>query len=181
MLEEAYQLQSSVKRDKLCWSWKRVYRVRYGMEQRKDRRTYNSMRNQMEVQSARSISLWRSMGTVGEKLQESNVCGIGEKISHRGRSFNNDGYCWADFERKTLDSSQFGRKWLRSIDPQSLLAWQQERLLTLPTMRGGICWSSKTLLTNSSLCKSHMGQISERISANSEQPAKMAICGERNP
>ena len=30
------------------------------------------------VQPTRSTSLWRSMGTVGEKLQESNVCGIGE-------------------------------------------------------------------------------------------------------
>ena len=36
---------------------------------------------------------WTSMGTVGEKLQESNVCSVGEQISHRGRSFNNDVYC----------------------------------------------------------------------------------------
>ena len=40
------------------------------MEQRRDRRTSNSTRNQMEVQSTRSTSLWRSMGTVGENLQE---------------------------------------------------------------------------------------------------------------
>ena len=39
----------------------------------------------MEVQPTRSTSLWRSMGTVGEKLQESNVCSVGEQISHRGR------------------------------------------------------------------------------------------------
>ena len=51
--------------------------------------------------------IWRSMGTVGEKLQESHVCSVGEKISHRGRSFNNDVYCWADIEVKTVDSIQF--------------------------------------------------------------------------
>ena len=43
-----------------------------------------------EVQPTRSTPIWRSMGTVGEKLQESNICSIGEQISHRGRSFNND-------------------------------------------------------------------------------------------
>ena len=64
-------------------------------------------RDQMEVQPTRSITLWRSMGAVGEKLQESNVCSIGEQISHRGRSFNNDVHRWADFECKTFDSSQF--------------------------------------------------------------------------
>ena len=47
----------------------------------------------MEVQPTRSTTLWRSMGAVGEKLQESNVCSVGEQISHRGRSFNNDVYC----------------------------------------------------------------------------------------
>ena len=36
----------------------------------------------------------------------------------------------------------------------------QERLLTISTMRRRICGSSKTLSTNSSLCKSHMGQVS---------------------
>ena len=41
----------------------------------------------MEVQPIRSTSLWRSMGAVGEKLQESNVCSVGEQISHRGRFF----------------------------------------------------------------------------------------------
>ena len=44
----------------------------------------------MEVQPTRSTPHCRSMGVVGEKLQESNVCIIGEQISHRGRSFNND-------------------------------------------------------------------------------------------
>ena len=47
----------------------------------------------MEVQPIRSTSLWMSMGAVGEKLQEGSVCSIGEQISHRGRSFNNDVYC----------------------------------------------------------------------------------------
>ena len=60
-------------RDKLCWSWKRLCRVRCGMEEIRDRRTSQSRRNQMEVHSTRSTSLWRSMGAVGEKLQESNV------------------------------------------------------------------------------------------------------------
>ena len=46
--------------------------------------------SQMEVQPTRSTSLWWSMGTVGEKLQESNVCIVAEQISHRGRSFKND-------------------------------------------------------------------------------------------
>ena len=41
----------------------------------------NSTRNQMEVQPTRSTPLW-SMGTVGEMLQESNVCSVGEQISH---------------------------------------------------------------------------------------------------
>ena len=44
----------------------------------------------MEVQPTRSTSLWRSMGTVADKLQESNVCSVGEQISHRGRSFNSE-------------------------------------------------------------------------------------------
>ena len=63
----------------------------------------------MEVQPTRSTFLWRSMGTVGEKLQESDVCSNGEQISPRGRSFNNDVYCLAGFERKTVDPTQFGR------------------------------------------------------------------------
>ena len=60
----------------------------------------------MEVQPTRSTTFWRSMGAVGEKLQESNVCSVREQISHGGRSFNNDVYCRADIERKTADSSQ---------------------------------------------------------------------------
>ena len=56
--------------------------------------------------------------------------------------------------------SQFRCWWPRSIDPQSLPAWQQERLLTLSTTRRRICWWSKALSTKSSLCKFHMGQIS---------------------
>ena len=63
------------------------------MEQRRDRISSNSTRNQMEVQPTRSTPLWRSMGAVGEKLQESNVCSVGEQSSHRGRSFNNNVFC----------------------------------------------------------------------------------------
>ena len=70
------------------------------MEQRSNRRTSNLTGNQMEVQPNRSTSLWKSMGTVGEKLQESKVCSVGEQINHRGRSFNNDEYCRADIEPK---------------------------------------------------------------------------------
>ena len=44
----------------------------------------------MEVQSTRSTTLWRSMGAVAQKLQESNVCCVGQQISHRGRSYNYD-------------------------------------------------------------------------------------------
>ena len=61
----------------------------------------------MQVEPTRSTTLRRSMGTVGEKLQESNVCSVGEQINHRGRSLDNDAYCWADIEHKTFDSSQF--------------------------------------------------------------------------
>ena len=61
----------------------------------------------MEVQPTRSTSFRRSMGTVGEKLQESNVCSVREQISHGGIFLNYDLYCRADFERKTVDSSQF--------------------------------------------------------------------------
>ena len=60
-----------------------------------------------EVQPTRGTTLWRSMGTVGEKLQKSNECSVQEQISYRGRSFNNDVYWRADFERKTVDPSQF--------------------------------------------------------------------------
>ena len=41
----------------------------------------------------------RSMGVVGEKLQESNVCSVGEP--NKGLFFKND------IERNTVDSSQF--------------------------------------------------------------------------
>ena len=47
----------------------------------------------MEVQPTRSTSRRRSMGTVGEKLQECNVCSVGEQISHRERPFNYDVCC----------------------------------------------------------------------------------------
>ena len=53
----------------------------------------------------RSTTLWRSMGVVGQMLQESNVCSVSEQISDRGRSFNNDVFCRADIERKTPVSS----------------------------------------------------------------------------
>ena len=105
------------------------------MEQKRFRITSNSTRNQIEFQPDRRNSLWKRMWTVGEKLQESNIYSFGEQISHRGHSFNCDVYCRADIERKTVDSSQFWCKRLGSIDAQSLLAWQQERLLTLSTKR----------------------------------------------
>ena len=63
----------------------------------------------MEVQPTCSISLCWSMRTVGEKLEGSNLCSVGDQISHRGRSFNNDVHCGADIERETIDSSQFRR------------------------------------------------------------------------
>ena len=44
----------------------------------------------MEDQPTRSTTVWRSMGVVGEKLQESNACSVGEEISNRGSSFNYD-------------------------------------------------------------------------------------------
>ena len=47
----------------------------------------------MELQPTRSTTLLRSMGAVGENLQESKVCSVGEQISHRERSFKNDVYC----------------------------------------------------------------------------------------
>ena len=48
--EYNYQRQ----RDRFCCSWRRVFTVSCGMEQRKDWRTSNSTRNQMEVQPTRS-------------------------------------------------------------------------------------------------------------------------------
>ena len=51
---------------------KKNCRVRCGMEQRRNRRTSNSTRNQMKVHPTRSTSLWRSVGAVGDKLRESN-------------------------------------------------------------------------------------------------------------
>ena len=128
-------------REKLCWSWKRVCRVRCGMEKKRNRITSISTRNQMEVQPIRSTSLWRSMGTADEKLLEIKVYIFEEQISHRGRSFNYDVYCWAEVERKIVDSSQFKCLWLWSIDNQSFLAWQQERLLTLTNLFRKNCWS----------------------------------------
>ena len=62
----------------------------------------------MEVQPTRSAQLWRGMGTVGQKLQESNVCSLGEQISYRGRFFSYDVYCGAKIECKTVDSRKFG-------------------------------------------------------------------------
>ena len=44
----------------------------------------------------------------------------------------------------------------------------QERLLTLSNMRRKICRSSKVLSTRSSLCKSHLGQIWQRVFADIE-------------
>ena len=60
------------------------------MEQRRDRRTSKSTRNQMEVQPTRSTSLWWSMGAVGEKLQESNVCSVGYAMYAVSRSATED-------------------------------------------------------------------------------------------
>ena len=60
-----------------------------------------------EVQPTRSTSLWRSMGAAGQKLQEGNVCSVGEQISHRGRSINYDVYCGTNDERKIVDFGQF--------------------------------------------------------------------------
>ena len=85
----------------------RICRISCSMEQREDRRTFDSTRDQMEVQPTRSSSLWRSMGAAGQKLQESNVCSVGEQISNRGRSINYDVYCGTNDERKTVDFGQF--------------------------------------------------------------------------
>ena len=77
------------------------------MKQRTDRGTSNSARNQMEVQPTRSTTLWRGMGAIGQKLQDGNVCSLGEQGSHRGRSCNNDVYCGAKIECETVDSRKF--------------------------------------------------------------------------
>ena len=82
-------------------------RICCSMEQKEDRRSFDSTRDQIEVQPTRSTSLWRSMGAAGQKLQESNVCSVGEQISHRGRSINYDVYCGTNDERKTVDFGQF--------------------------------------------------------------------------
>ena len=53
------------------------------MEQSRDWKTSSSTRNETEIQPNRSTTLWRSIGTIGEKLQESNVSSVGEQISQR--------------------------------------------------------------------------------------------------
>ena len=58
---------------------KRVCRVRCGMKQTRNQRTTISTRNQMEVQRTRCTTLRRNIGTVGEKLQERNVCSVGNR------------------------------------------------------------------------------------------------------
>ena len=82
-------------------------RVRCCMKQRRDRGTSNSARHQMKVQPSPRTPIWRSMGTVGQKLRESNVCSLGEQISHRGRSLNYDVFCGAKIECETVDSRKF--------------------------------------------------------------------------
>ena len=106
-------------RNKRCWSRKRDRRVPCILKQRKDRKTSNSTRNQMEIQPSRSTSLWRIMGTVDEKLQESNVCSVGEQISHRVRSFNYDMYYRADIVFKTAVSSHVND--LEALTPNHFL------------------------------------------------------------
>ena len=106
----------------------------------------------MVVQPTRSASLWRSMGTVGEKLQESNVCSVGEQISHRGRSDVND------LEAVTpnhflLDNRNFclpylpcaedfvdHRKLFRQTQAYANLIWDRCRKEYLPTLNNRQKW-----------------------------------------
>ena len=52
-------------------------------------------------------SLYRGMGTVVQKLQESNVCSAGEEMSHLGRSLDYNVYNGAIIECETVDRSKF--------------------------------------------------------------------------
>ena len=117
-------------RDELCWSWKRVSRVCCGMEQRTDWKSTKLMRIQLEVRTTHSTLLWRSMRTVVQKLQGSNVCRFGKNIGHWGRSFSNNFCCWADIKHMIVGSSRFKFYWLGSVDGQSVRAWQRTCLFT---------------------------------------------------
>ena len=91
------------------------------------------------------------MATVCQKLQESNVCSDGEQINQLTIKDQILQLRCVLFSRHWTQD-----RWLQSIQtimiwkswPQSLLAWQQERLLTLCFMRRGISRSSKAPPTN---------------------------------
>ena len=105
LLEEANKIQSSVTTGQTLLELKESLQSTFGMEKRRDRRTSNSTRNQMEVQPTRSTSVWRSMGSMGWRdVAKKIVCSVGDQISHRGSSLNYFVYCRADSERKTVDS-----------------------------------------------------------------------------
>ena len=107
---------------KSSWAEQKCVRVRCGKEQRRDRRTSNSTRNNMDVQLFLSTLIWRHIQTVIRKCKKA-MCIV--------FSFKNDVYCWADIEQKTIDSNQLRCWWIRSIDSQTICARPQNCLLTL--------------------------------------------------
>ena len=116
-------------RDKLCYSWKGEYVAVYYKEGIEEHPIQRGIRWKFNPPAA---TLRKSMGTVGDKLQESKLYSVGGQISPRGRSFDNDVYCRADIESKTYDSSQFRRLWLRSLGPFLLLGNKNVCLPHLP-------------------------------------------------
>ena len=75
--------KNNKKWDKSCCRRTRVWRVRCGMEQRRDPRAHNSTNSQRENKLTGRVR--RKLGTFGQWFQEGNVCSVGETI--------NDGWC----------------------------------------------------------------------------------------
>ena len=64
----------------------------------------------MEAQTTHSTSIWRSMGTVGQKLHEKQCKQCwGTDQSRRTFFFNINVYYRGDIKLSTVESSQFGR------------------------------------------------------------------------
>ena len=150
------------------------------MEQRKDRRASNSKRNQMEVQPTRSTSLWRSMGMVGEKLQESSVFSVWNRSVSKDFLSTTMYFVKQTLNARPLTPVSSDVNDFEALNPNHFLLSNKSVCLPyLPCAEKFVYY--RNILPNSNLCESNMGQIVYRISANTEQQAEMAIYGERNP
>ena len=135
------------------------------MEQRRDRRTSSSMRNLMEVQPTRSTSL-RVRERLVRKCKKAMYAVLGNRSFIENVLSTTMCIVEQTLNARPLTPVSSDVNDLEALTPNHFLL--QERLITLPNLGRRICGSSKALSINSSICKSHMGQISERTSANSE-------------